>query len=167
MRVFEEKQRFNQWWLYAICALAFFILIGSIYKNSRGFRSFENPVLVLFLLAAMVPIAFIFILRQDTRIDREGITTKFYPLGFSRKFFPWKNISEVYIRQYSPIAEFGGWGIRGTKRKKAYNVAGNVGIQIVTTEKEKFLIGTQKPDAARAVIKNYQNKTNNYKKIPQ
>ncbi len=165
MRVFEEKQRFNQWWLYAAYALVVIVLIGGIYKNSEGFKNFDNPGLILFFIAAMFPMAFILILRQDTRIDPEGITTNYFPLGFSRRFFPWKKIEEVYVRKYSPIAEYGGWGIKGSRRNRAYNAAGNLGIQIVTTDKEKFLIGTQKPDAARAVLKHYQHKigrNNNY-----
>ena len=167
MRVFEEKQRFNQWWLYAIFALVIAVLIGGIYKDFEGFQNFDNPVQFLFSLAALLPMAFILFLRQDTRIDSEGITTKFYPMGFSRKFFAWKKIEKVYVRKYSPIAEYGGWGIRGIGRKKAYNVAGNLGIQIVTIDKKKFLIGTQKPDAARAVLKQYQHKTNKNNKIFQ
>lgn len=166
MRVFEEKQRFNQWWLYAIFALVLFLLIGGIYNNSEGFQNFDNPVLVLLLMATIFAMVFILLLRHDTRIDTEGITTKFFPMGFSRKFFPWKKIDEVYVRKYSPIAEYGGWGIRGTGRKKAHNVAGNLGIQIVTTDKENFLIGTQKPDDARAVLQRYQHRTNkNNKKV--
>lgn len=166
MRVFEEKQRFNQWWLFAIFALVLFVLIGGIYENSEGFRSFENPGLILSFFAGIFPMVFILLLRLDTRIDQEGITTKFYPMGFSRKFFPWEKIDMVYVRKYSPIAEYGGWGIRGIRRRKAYNVAGNIGIQIVTPDNKTFLIGTQQPDAAKAVVKNYQYKTNK-NKVPQ
>lgn len=158
MRVFKEEQRFNQWWLYAIFALVIVVIIGGIFKESNGFQNFEDPVIVLFSLAAFFPLAFILFLRQDTRIDSEGITTKFYPLGFTRKFFAWKEIEKVHVRKYSPITEYGGWGIRCLGRKKAYNVAGNLGIQIVTIDKKKFLIGTQKPDAARAVLNQYQHK---------
>ncbi len=161
MKIFEEKQRFNQWWLYAIFALVITVIVGGMYKDSEGFQDFDNPVFVLFSLAALFPMALILFLRQDTRIDSKGITTKFFPLGFSRKFFPWEKIDEIYIRKYSPIAEYGGWGIRGIGRKKAYNVAGNFGIQIVTKDKKKFLIGTQNPDAARAVLLNYSHKINN------
>ena len=160
MRVFEEEQRFNQWWLYAIFALVIVVIIGGIYKESEGFQKFEDPVYVLFSLTALLPMAFILLLRHDTRIDSEGITTKFYPMGFSRKYFAWKKIEKVYVRKYSPIAEYGGWGIRGIGRKKAYNVAGNLGIQIVTIDKKTFLIGTQKPDAARAVLSQYHHKIN-------
>lgn len=166
MRIFEEKQRFNQWWLYAIFILVLLVLIGGIFENSEGLKV-DEPGLILLFLAGIFPMLFILLLRQDTRIDQEGITTKFYPLGFTRRFFPWKNIEQAYIRKYSPIAEYGGWGIRGIRRRKAYNVAGNLGIQIVTTGKERFLIGTQKPDAVKAVLKNYQHKINKNNTISQ
>lgn len=162
MRVFEEKQRFNQWWLYAIYIMVLIVLITAIYKNSDGFTNFHSPLLVLLLLAGTIPMAVILYKQLETRIDSEGIRVKFSPLGFSEKFFSWKEIEDCYVRKYSPVAEYGGWGIRSLGKKKAYNVSGNLGIQIVTRDKKRFLIGTRKPDAARAVIKNYQHKINTH-----
>jgi hypothetical protein len=101
---------------------------------------------------------FILYMQLETRIDNEGISLKFLPLGFSKKSFSWKEIDECYVRKYNPFVEYGGWGIRGSSRRKVYNVSGYLGIQIVTKDKKKFLIGTQKPDAARAVLKHYQHK---------
>ncbi len=161
MRIFEEKQRFNQWWLYAIYILVLAVLITGIYKNSDGFTNFHNPVLVLSLLAATIPMAVILWMQLLTRIDNEGIRVKFSPFGFSEKYFSWREIEECYVRQYNPLTEYGGWGIRGLGRKKAYNVSGNFGIQIVTLDKKRFLIGTMKPNDARAVILNYGNKIKN------
>ncbi len=158
MKIFKESQRFNQWWLYAMFALVLTLLVGGIYKDSESFQNFNNPALVLFFLAALFLMTFILFLRHDTRIDSKGITTKFYPMGFSRKFFAWKEIDECYVRKYNPFVEYGGWGIRGSSRRKAYNVSGYLGIQIVTKDKKEFLIGTQKPDVARAVLKQYHHK---------
>ncbi len=160
MRVFMEKQRFNQWWLYAIYLLVFAVLLTGIFKNSDGFTNFHSPLLVLFFIAVMLPMALILYKQLETRIDSEGIRVKFSPLGFSEKFFPWKEIEDCYVRKYNPVSEYGGWGFRSLGKKKAYNVSGNLGIQIVTRDKKKFLIGTKKPEAARAVIKNYQHKIN-------
>ena len=158
MRVFKEKQRFNQWWLYAIYALVVAVLLIGISKNTDGFTSFHNPVLVLILLAATIPMGLILWMQLETRIDNEGIRVKYIPFGFSEKFFSWKEIEKCYVRKYNPLIEYGGWGIRSLGRKKAYNVSGNLGIQIVTRDKKNFLIGTSQPQAARAVIKNYEHK---------
>mgnify|MGYP006896871257 CR=1 FL=1 len=163
MRVFKEKQRFNQWWLYAIYILVLAVLITAIYKNSDGFTNFHSPFLVLLLLIASIPMGFILYMQLETRIDNEGISVKFIPLGFSKKSFSWNEIDECYVRKYNPFVEYGGWGIRGSSRRKAYNVSGYLGIQIVTIDKKKFLIGTQKPEAARAVLSQYEHKTNQNK----
>lgn len=157
MRVFLENQRFNQWWL-ALYALVLAVILIGIYKNTEGFTSFYSPVPVLILLAAIIPIGLILWTHLETRIDNEGIRVKYIPFGFSEKFFSWKEIEKCYVRKYNPLLEYGGWGMRSFGRKKAYNVSGNLGIQIVTRDKKNFLIGTSQPHSARAVIKKYEYK---------
>ena len=54
----------------------------------------------------------------------------------------------AYVRKYSPIAEFGGWGYRiSFNGGPAYNIAGNMGLQIVFVSGKKLLIGTQQATA--------------------
>src|SRR5690606_21413521 len=158
MRIFKEKQRFHQWWLYAIFIPVLAVLITGIYKNSDGFTNFHSPGLVLSLVAAVIPMLLIIYMQLETRIDNEGITAKFIPLGFTKKFFAWNEIEKCFIRKYKPLSEYGGYGIRHMGRKKAYNISGNIGIQIVTRDKKTFLIGTRKPEEAQAVIRNYEHK---------
>lgn len=159
MRVFEEKQRFNQWWLYAIFVMVLAVITIAIYRNTDGLTSFHNPLLILGLLAATLPIGLVLWMQLETRIDREGIKVNYLPFRSSEKFFPWKEMEQCYVRKYNPLIEYGGWGIRGRGLKKAYNASGNLGIQIVTRDKKNFLIGTRHPGDARAVIKNYIHKT--------
>lgn len=166
MRVFQEKQRFNQWWLYAIFLIVLLVILARIYEDTDGFTNFQNPGVVLFLLGATIPMGLILWMELETQIDNEGIRVKFVPFGFTEKFFSWKEIEKCYVRKYNPLFEYGGWGIRGRGRKKAYNVSGDLGIQIVRRDKKTFLIGTRKPEEARAVIRNFEHKiqeqSNNY-----
>lgn len=159
MRVFVEKQKFTQWWIYAIFALAFAGWLLIFYENSLKAKSFEELIMFIFfeLLLVLVTLGF-FSLRLETRIDAKGITARFTPFKFLTRHYQWKEIREIFVRKYSPIAEYGGWGVRGLRNKKAYNVAGNNGIQIVTKDKESFLIGTQQPEVARRVINYYRDK---------
>jgi hypothetical protein len=160
MRVFEEKQRFNQWWIYTILAMVLAVILIAVYKTSEGLTNFENPLLFPGLLAAISPIGLVLWMQLKTRIDREGIKVIYLPFGSSKKFFPWKEMEDCYVRKYNPLIEYGGWGIKGLGNKKAYNVSGNHGIQIVTRDKKNFLVGTQHPGDARAVIKKYKHKMN-------
>ncbi|MCD6544585.1 MAG: hypothetical protein J7K34_08760 [Flavobacteriaceae bacterium] len=86
----------------------------------------------------------------------------------------WSELSKCYVRKYSPISEFGGWGIRGVQRKgfwdfrkkgMAYNVKGDMGIQLIFKDDGKLLIGTQDPEKAEMVIKNYIHKINNTEQL--
>ena len=68
----------------------------------------------------------------------------------------WRVISkaEVWnykVRKYNPVAEYGGWGIKlnWNRRNKAYNVKGNVGLQLYLRNGKKLLIGTQRKQAIK------------------
>lgn len=156
MRVFKEEQAFRQWWLLLILGSTLIITAIPFFTNRQDFQS-NNWNFVGFIPALLIVILF-WIVRLRTKIDSTGIDTRFTPLKIFKKNYKWNEISQCYVRKYSPITEYGGWGIRGLEKAKAYNVSGNMGIQIITRDHKKFLIGTNKPDEARRVIKRYQEK---------
>lgn len=100
----------------------------------------------------------IFLLRLETVIDAKGVIARFHPFTFIKKQFKWNEIAKIYVREYAPIAEYGGWGVRGLGKARAYNVSGNIGIQIVTNDRKNFLIGTNKPEIAKRTINYYRTK---------
>src|SRR5690606_41120216 len=92
--------------------------------------------------------------KLETKIKNDGIFVRFFPFHISFKYYPWDEISSSFVRKYSPLVEYGGWGWRfslfgsGT----AYNVSGNMGLQLIFTNKKKLLIGTKKPDQLTEVL---------------
>ena len=61
-------------------------------------------------------------------------------------------MDQVHVRTYSPVIEYGGWGMRYGRNGTAFNVRGNVGIQIVKKDGKRILIGTQlEKDAMKAL----------------
>ena len=89
-----------------------------------------------------------------TRITVEGIFVRFTPFHFKEKFFPWDSLSASYVRTYSPLMEYGGWGIKYgfSGQGLVYNVSGNVGLQLKFKEGEPLLIGTKKGEEIKAVL---------------
>ncbi|NQX76517.1 MAG: hypothetical protein HRT75_02160 [Gilvibacter sp.] len=76
----------------------------------------------------------------------------------------WDEIESLYVREYSPIGEYGGWGYRLSFSKstgRAYNVSGNLGIQIELKNGKRVLVGTRKKEEAEAVINYYTKKDQN------
>jgi len=155
MKVFEEKQSFRQWWLLLIAVAAIGIPIAFIIDDLL-IGNLENINSAL-LIASIILLPFIFLwnLSLHTKIDQSGITTWWEPFHFLEKKFLWKDLKEVYIRKYNSLMEYGGWGIRGLGKTRAYNVSGKQGIQLVNSN-GNFLIGTQRPSEVETVIKKYK-----------
>ena len=160
MKIFQEKQFLNRWWLLMFILAIIVIVVGTAYYATRNAEEETALWVSIISLAITLPIVIgLLYLRLETRIDEEGISTYFKPFNFTRKHYSWKEIEKCYVRDYDPKQEFGGWGLRGLgSNYKSYNIYGNKGIQIETRNNEKFLLGTQRPKAAHEIIKLYFHK---------
>lgn len=163
MKVFLEQQFVKWWWLTMFILAIIGIIFGTGYYSTLD--SDEDTRLIVSVICCLVafPIVFgLLYLRLETRMDEKGIFTYFRPFGFTKRFFAWEEMKEVYVREYNAFSEFGGWGIRILRgNSKAYIIGGKKGIQIITLEGKKFLVGTEKPGDAQATINNYKAKNNN------
>jgi len=94
-------------------------------------------------------------MRLETQIKKDGVYLKFFPFHLSFRRYTWDKISKSFVRQYNPIGEYGGWGIRfGFFGKgKAYSVSGNKGLQVEFSDTKRVLIGTNKPDELTETLK--------------
>ena len=170
MKIFKEIQRFNQWWLitlfvlvYSVIAYKFFL----IYREKETFNVDELGEQIFTAIILVLTTILIFTLKLNTRIDENGISYQFSPFHLKAKYIPWESIERCNVREYSPILEYGGWGFRGILKLKlfgignsgkAYNVRGNIGIQMILKDGAKILIGTQEKEQAKRVLKNYSYK---------
>lgn len=145
--LFTEKQRFTQWWFWLIMILV--VAFAFYYEES----TLEKIV----VLVILIPF-FLFILNLETEISSEGISVRFFPFHLKKKFFSWDEIAKAEVREYSPLLEYGGWGIRRGKSGVAYNVKGNMGLLLVLKNGKKILIGTQKAEELKQILAERENK---------
>jgi len=161
MKVFVEEQRFTQWWLYFIIALTIIILLV---KEKFSIKDNESVGSLVFSMIILSLILVLFLLlKLTTKIDERGIKYKFEPFHFSSKLIAWNDISKCYVRKYKPIIEYGGWGLKGgtfwnKSKGVAYNVKGNIGLQLVLKNGKKILIGTQQENDLKRVLLTYKYK---------
>ncbi len=102
-------------------------------------------LLGIFLLEIVV-LTLVLFTKLYTEIDKNGITVQMKPFHLKPKFFTWDEIELISVRKYRPLAEYGGWGLRFGLNGTAYNIKGNMGLQIVFKNKKMLLIGTQLAD---------------------
>lgn len=171
MVYFKEEQRFNQWWMWLIISLTSFTVLGlamnKIYNSSPSEPLQSNnlayhwQVLILIGVVALVfLVAYgIFTAKLETEIKDRSIYYRFKPFVLSFKKIRAEDIASYQVREYSPIAEYGGWGYRyGFGNGKALNVKGNMGLQLKLKNGKKLLIGTQKPEEMDNVMKEMMNR---------
>ena len=112
--MFKEYQRFNQWWSVLLLIIVFLALVYSLFKDFEQIN--QKDIIEVLPLIATVAVTFlayslIFALKLKTRIDEKGFMYQFSPIHFKPKSIPWRNILKCYVREYSPILEYGGWGL--------------------------------------------------------
>jgi hypothetical protein len=148
--MYTETQRFTQWWLWLILIGVWSSMVYSIITAPPQTNA---AVYVSFGIGILLPVLF-WQMRLITRITEEGIYVRFIPFHFKEKFFPWETITASYVRTYSPLKEYGGWGIKYgfNGQGLVYNVAGNEGLQLQFKEGEAILIGTQKGEEIKQVL---------------
>ena len=148
--MFNETQRFTQWWLWLILLSVWGLMV---YSFIMAPPQTDTAAFVSFGIGILLPLLF-WQMKLTTRVEAEGIYVRFSPFHFKEKFFEWESISACYVRTYSPLKEYGGWGIKYgfNGQGLVYNVVGNIGLQLKFKEGEPVLIGTQKGEEIKAVL---------------
>lgn len=158
--LFSERQKFKQWWLWLIMiGINALFLFGVFMQLISGQQFGDKPISnVGLLIAAGITIALTLLFlnfRLDTIIKNDGIYVRFFPFHVRFKHYSWDILSKSFVRQYSALTEYGGWGLRFGLFGKgtAYNVSGDKGLQLEFADKKKLLIGTNKPNELTETLK--------------
>lgn len=85
-----------------------------------------------------------------TEVRPEGLYIRF-KLLWPERMIPYSQIVKVEVKRYSPILEYGGWGVRGIP-VKAFNVSGNRGVLLTLANGRTLMIGSQRPDQLAAAL---------------
>lgn len=157
--LFRETQKFRQWWLWLILIGINGLFLFGVFRQVIGGEKFgDKPMSDTGLIMATIFTIILTLLftsfRLETIIKNDGIYVRFFPLHLKFKHYNWEKLTKSYVRKYSAISEYGGWGLRfGIFGKgTAYNVSGNEGLQLEFVNKKKLLIGTNKSDELTQIL---------------
>lgn len=155
--LFSERQSFKQIWIWTlIFGINIFYICGLIRQVFLGHKFSDNPMsntmIIVVMVLTFLPTLLFFYIKLETEIKSDGIYVRFFPIHLRFKFYSWDNLNKTFVRKYCPIGEFGGWGIRGLGKNRAFSISGNKGIQLVTKDGSKLLIGTTKPEEVTKIL---------------
>jgi Family of unknown function (DUF6141) len=155
--LFREVQRFRQWFFWIPIA----VVTGVVWYEFGqqvvlGHPQGSNPIpnaaaWALTIVFGLGFPAMSIVLRLVTEVTPGLLKVRLAPLPF--RHIDLKDVRSLMAREYSPMREFGGWGIRFTRHGKAYNAYGNKGVQLVLGDGSQILIGTQRPEELLAALR--------------
>lgn len=169
--LFTEEQRFTQKWIWFLIIGATLISVGptlygifsqEITGKPWGNNLTETSILLLILFFELVVMGTITILfykiRFKVEINQDGLWFSYPPLLRKIHQIKKEEIERFEVRTYNPVLDYGGWGIKGSSKNKAYNVSGNTGLQLYMKNGSKILFGTQQSGAIEYAMNKMMNR---------
>ncbi len=151
--IFKERQRFTQLWLWVVVlGVSAIFWVGFVYQVIGGGSYGSKPVSdvqlsILFVLVGLGLPYFFYSMTLTTEVLPGLVQVRFFPFHLQPVQLPLHLIRDFEKVTYSPILEYGGWGIRWTSHGKAYNTSGYEGVKLYFYNKEPILIGSQRAKA--------------------
>jgi len=158
---YQEHQYFRQLWLIALFAL---LLLANLYALVKQvFMDIpvgSNPapdgaVLFSFFLFLLL---FVLLLSAhlDLKIDKEGISFRYFPLLLCWRHYRWEDIEELEVKKIKPLRDMGGWGIRLVAGGGvAYTVRGNKVIRILLKNGKIRYLGISDDETVQQALQQF------------
>jgi len=161
-----ETQRFDQVWIWILLSAIAVITIRNLAFGmvrefalrkpfSHGEFLSDGTWLMIWIIgvgATIGPILLLWSARLVTQVGPGRLTVRFIPFHRRPKNIDLSDVVSVESVTYSALREYGGYGIRFTRRGRAYNVSGNRGVRITFRSGRHLLIGSQRPHELTAAI---------------
>ncbi|MFQ3332685.1 MAG: hypothetical protein ACI84S_000495 [Thalassomonas sp.] len=146
--IFEENQKFTQWWLWVILLSFPIIALGPFDENTVNIYHV--------LIGLFIPFLF-YLFELRLKVNVEGLHYQFSPFHFKSHTIKLEDIESIKAMEYSPLKEYGGWGIKYGFKGKAYNVSGNKGVKIYLKNGLNIMFGSQKHKELAKALKQVRN----------
>jgi hypothetical protein len=142
------------WWVHLAiwtCGIAAVFPIVELARGNvgsgEGAMSVPMAVWLLFLGIGVPLIIYALMGQLRARVTSEGVEASWGLLEIVRKRIPFREIEDVEAVTYSPLGEFGGWGIRmGGHKKKAWNIRGKRAVVFHLRDGTRFYLGSDYPE---------------------
>lgn len=134
--------------LVSASLLGFGLGIGlSIHAGSLVWQPFAIPVFVTLIVQ---------LVWQQIHIDAEGVQIRFTP--FYNRRYNWAEIASVDCVKIDPLTDFGGWGLKYSRRLNAwgYLLGGEDAIRISLTNGKQIYATIVDTQAAQQAVHHFQ-----------
>ncbi|NKC11081.1 MAG: hypothetical protein GKR94_02405 [Gammaproteobacteria bacterium] len=157
--LFLESQQFRQIWLWVIIiAVQAATIAGTVVvmrrKNHPKRPRWSRLLMIAVTVLCAIVVALLFVAELRTVVKPNGIYVRFFPFHLDDVKIAPSDLTSANAVTYSPLQDYGGWGIRWGKDGQAYSVSGRRGVLLTfaDTSRESLLIGSNQPDTLADAI---------------
>jgi len=153
---YSEKSTMRNWLWFVIPSLittiAILIIVTvppdrTIFEHLKHFDSINIYLLVLV-------IALFFSIRLEWKLNANGFEYRYFPFILKTRTIPFQEIKDATVREISPLKDFGGWGLRKSKKLgNAYTTTGKTILHIHTVSGQKINVTVTNSDKAKKILK--------------
>jgi hypothetical protein len=150
---FEERTGYA-WWVHGVmlfvvlaCLTPYLTALGLIPGLHRSPDAGALPRLPLYL-GLGIPVLFYGLMGElRTRVTDTEIRLAWGAAELIRKRVPFSEIRAARAVTYSPLTEFGGWGIRwSAKGKTSWTTRGNRALRLEMADGKVLYVGSDRPE---------------------
>ncbi|MFA6553266.1 MAG: hypothetical protein WCT27_02465 [Patescibacteria group bacterium] len=154
--LFHEIQKSKPWWMYMIIGILFTMSLWSFVQQillGRPFGSSPPPDWSVWLILAICGIGMPWLFlsgKQIITFDGKNISASYVP--FWKTTFALEQVEKYYARDFNPMRDFWGWGIRYGLMKNSKWVMAYVyfdetrGVKFELKNGRRILIGSRQTD---------------------
>ena len=150
---FEERTGYA-WWVHAViffvvlaCLAPQLAALGLIPGIAKSSDPGPPPFFPLYLGLAIAVLFYGLMGELRTRVTDTEVRLAWGAAELIRKRIPFSEIRGARAVTYSPLAEFGGWGIRwSAKGKSAWTTRGNRALRLELADGKALYVGSDRPE---------------------
>jgi hypothetical protein len=155
--LFREEQRFGSGSFRALLAAGSLAALGGIALLAGRLPSRGQPAPAVALAAVAVTLLVTWWLsmavRLVTEVRRDGLFIRLQPLHRVERRIPFEEAIRLEAVSYSPLREYGGWGLRRGRSGPAYSAWGDRGVLLTFADGRTVLLGSQRAEQLAAALR--------------
>jgi hypothetical protein len=154
MNLYEEKIIIRKTWVGALIltSLLLSVLVVAVSIVADPNTKYTSSIIAILIIVEVTLFILFLFAKLIIKIDVLGISYQWFPLMIKQSQVNWDTVTNAWVRKSKPLKEFGGWGIKGSRKNRAINVSGDWGLQLVLMDERRIFIETQKPEDIKQVL---------------
>ncbi len=137
----HRERQWVGWWVHLVMAA---LLVGGV-LTELGVDDEPQSSLLLVVLVVIIGLLYLVLMPMEVEVVNEKMEVRFGQFGRPRWRFDLDRIRGARQVEFSPLKDYGGWGIRTRRGKVCLNQRGDRGVEFDYNERT-YVVGSDDPE---------------------